>query len=100
MIIAGIVLPIAETCADVGVQVMVGTRRGDDAGELLRIFGPARTTIDLDDTQYFAVEDLAAYAQATLQLCRERTPPATPTSLTTSRRRSLLGSRNWPGGTS
>ncbi len=74
LIISGIVLPIAETCADVGVQVVVGTRRGDDAGDLLRIFGPARTTIDLDDTQYFAVEDLAAYAQATLQLCGDERP--------------------------
>lgn len=56
----------AVKCGDVGAQVIVGTRRGDDAGELLRIFGPARTTIDLDDSRYFAVEDLAAYAQATL----------------------------------
>jgi hypothetical protein len=74
LIITGIVLPIAETCADLSVQVMVGTRRGDDAGELLRIFGQARTTIDLDDTRYFAVEDLTAYAHATLQLRGDERP--------------------------
>jgi hypothetical protein len=73
-VITGIVLPIAETCADVGAQVLVGTRRSDDAGDLLRVFGPARTIVDLDDTRYFAVEDLAAYAQATLQLCGDERP--------------------------
>jgi len=46
----------------------------DDAGDLLRVFGPARTAIDLDDGRYFAVEDLAAYAQATLQLCGDERP--------------------------
>src|SRR5207248_6306090 len=42
-IITGIVLPIAQTLADLGAQVIVGTRRNDDAGDLLRDFGPART---------------------------------------------------------
>jgi hypothetical protein len=74
LIITGIALAIAQTCADVGAQVMVGTRRGDDTGDLLRIFGPASTTIDLDDTKYFALEDLAAYAQATLQLRGDERP--------------------------
>ncbi|MGI9000723.1 MAG: hypothetical protein ACR2GH_03565, partial [Pseudonocardia sp.] len=69
-----IVLPIAATCADVGAQVLVGTRRGDDAGDLLRIFGPACTIIDLDDSRYFAVDDLTAYAQATLQLRGDERP--------------------------
>jgi hypothetical protein len=73
-VITGVVLPIAETCADVGAQVAVGTRRSDDAGDLLRVFGPARTTVDLDDSRYFAVEDLAAYAQATLQLRGDERP--------------------------
>ncbi|MBV9651067.1 MAG: trypsin-like peptidase domain-containing protein [Pseudonocardiales bacterium] len=67
-IITRIVLPIVKTCADLGAQVVVGTRRRDDAGDLLRVFGAATVTIDLDDSRYFAVEDLAAYAQATLQL--------------------------------
>ena len=73
-VITGIVLPITETCADVGAQVVVGTRRSDDAGDLLRVFGPARSTVDLDDIRYFAVEDLAAYAQAALQLRGDERP--------------------------
>ena len=73
-IITGIVLPIAETCAYLGAQVVVGTRRGDDAGDLLRVFGPARSTVDLDENHYFAVEDLAAYAQVTLQLRGDERP--------------------------
>ena len=73
-ILTGIVLPIAQTCADVGAQVMVGTRRSDDAGNLLRSFGPAQVTIDLDDPRYFAADDLAAYAQATLQLRGDERP--------------------------
>jgi Trypsin-like peptidase domain/AAA ATPase domain len=74
LIITGIVLPITQTCADVGAQVIVGTRRSDGAGELLSIFGPACTTIELDDTRYFALEDLAAYAHVTLQLRGDERP--------------------------
>ncbi|MGQ0778238.1 MAG: trypsin-like peptidase domain-containing protein [Pseudonocardiales bacterium] len=73
-IITGIVLPIAATCAEVGAQVVVGTRRSDESGDLLRIFGSARTTIDLDETRYFALDDLTAYAQATLQLRGDERP--------------------------
>jgi WD40 repeat protein len=62
-IITRVVLPIAETCASVGAAVTVGTRRN-----LLRTFGPAATVVDLDLPGYFAVEDLAAYALATLRL--------------------------------
>jgi len=73
-VVTRIVLPIAATCADVGAQVLVGTRRGDDAGDLLRIFDSACIIIDLDDSQYFAVDDLTAYAQATLQLRGDERP--------------------------
>ncbi|MGH3550918.1 MAG: serine protease [Pseudonocardiaceae bacterium] len=92
-IITGVVLPIAQTCAEVGAQVLVGTRRNDDAGDLLWIFGPAQVTIDLDDTRYFAAEDLAAYAQATLQL-RGDERPVIPTSPTRWRRPLRLVSLN------
>ncbi len=61
-------LPLVETCADVGAQVVVGTRRYDAAGEFVGSFGPAATTIDLDLPAYFAFDDLAAYALASLQL--------------------------------
>jgi len=37
-IIDAVVLPLAETCADAGAQVVVGTRRHDDGGDILRRF--------------------------------------------------------------
>ena len=67
-IIERIALPLAETCSDVGVQVIVGTRRRDDGGDLLAKFCSGRVIIDLDNPGYFAEEDLAAYALACLQL--------------------------------
>jgi WD40 repeat protein len=67
-IITGIVLPLVETCGDVGAQVVVGTRRSDEGGDLVRLFGNAAVIIDLDDHQYFAEADLVAYAMASLQL--------------------------------
>ena len=35
-IIAGIILPLAETCADVGAQVIAGSRRRDGAATCWR----------------------------------------------------------------
>ena len=67
LIIAAIVLPLVETCADLGAQVVVGTRRRDADGDLLTAFGPA-WFIDLDSSDYFDEEDLVGYALATLQL--------------------------------
>ncbi|WP_329579644.1 hypothetical protein OG500_12165 [Kitasatospora sp. NBC_01250] len=68
-IVRGIVLPLVETCAgDLGVRVIVGTRRRDDAGDLLTVFGPAAHVLDLDDPEFFAQADLEAYAMATLRL--------------------------------
>jgi WD40 repeat protein len=68
LIVTQVILPLVETCADLGVQVMVGTRRRDDEGDLLRMFGAAITTIDLDAPRFFEEADLEAYALATLQL--------------------------------
>jgi len=51
------VLPLAETCADVGANVVIGTRRRDDAGDLLGRFGAAQAVLDLDKPEYFAEED-------------------------------------------
>lgn len=68
LIVQGIVLPLVETCADVGVQAVVGSRRRDDWGDLLRAFGDGLNLIDLDSPKYFELEDLEAYALATLQL--------------------------------
>ncbi|MEU4428542.1 WD40 repeat domain-containing protein, partial [Actinoplanes sp. NPDC024001] len=80
-IVEEIVLPIARTCGRAGAQVVVGTRRSDDGGDLLRLFGPDRVVVDLDDEQYFEVEDLTAYAAATLRLVgaeRDGNPYADP----------------------
>ena len=68
LILSVLLFPIVQTCSDVGAQVVIGTRRADDGGDLLAEFGPAGRILDLDDTRYFAEEDLTAYALATLQL--------------------------------
>jgi hypothetical protein len=60
--------------ADVGAQVIVGTRRRDDGGDLLGRFGGALDPIDLDEAGYFAEQDLAAYALACLQLAGDERP--------------------------
>ncbi|MFC4064452.1 hypothetical protein [Actinoplanes subglobosus] len=67
-IVEDIVLPVARTCAAAGAQVVVGTRRSDDGGDLIRLFGPDLDVVDLDDERYFEAEDLTAYALATLRL--------------------------------
>ncbi|MFG2555903.1 AAA family ATPase [Streptomyces sp. NPDC048581] len=61
-------IALAETCADVNVRVVVGSRRIDDAGDLLAPFDSALKIVDLDLPEFFAREDLVAYALATLQL--------------------------------
>lgn len=66
-VITKVILPLAETCADIGAQIAVGTRRADTDGGLLAAFGAAASLIDLDTPAYFAPEDLVAYARAVLQ---------------------------------
>ena len=73
-IIDQVVLPLVETCSDAGAQVVVGTRRRDDGGDLLGRFVGALESIDLDDPGYFAEDDLAAYALACLQLAGDERP--------------------------
>jgi WD40 repeat protein len=68
LVVRKVLVPLAETCADVGARVLVGTRRRDDGGDLIGEFGRARREIDLDVPRYFAAEDLVGYALATLQL--------------------------------
>ncbi|UQU63411.1 trypsin-like peptidase domain-containing protein [Couchioplanes caeruleus] len=65
-LIRDVVLPLTHELARLGVQVVVGTRRADDMGDLLTTFGPAAEIIDLDAPEYFAEADLADYALATL----------------------------------
>ena len=79
MIVTRIVLPLAETCSDLGTQVIVGSRRRDKDGDLLAIFGSSLAVVDLDDLRFFSGEDLTAYVTATLQLAgdeREDSPYA------------------------
>ncbi|GAA3452270.1 trypsin-like peptidase domain-containing protein [Dactylosporangium matsuzakiense] len=64
--------PLAAQCADVGVQVIIGSRRADDAGDLLARLADA-VLIDLDNADYFAEADLAAYARVTLRQASEKT---------------------------
>jgi WD40 repeat protein len=67
LIIDQVALPLLRQCSGLGVQVVIGTRRQDDAGSLISAFGSAVVPIDLDADEYFELEDLEAYALATLQ---------------------------------
>lgn len=68
LIVRRILAPLVETCAHLGVRIVVGSRRRDDSGDLLGEFGRAISILDLDDPQNFKQEDLEAYTLATLQL--------------------------------
>ncbi|WP_345548971.1 hypothetical protein [Streptomyces lannensis] len=67
-IITEIIRPLVESCTDLLVHVVAGTRKQDDAGDILASFGPAGRVVNLDDTRYFEEQDLIAYARASLQL--------------------------------
>lgn len=67
LIVRQLLLPLVEACSDLGAKVLVGTRRQDDAGDLIDAFGLAHREIDLDQPSYFEIEDLQGYAMATLQ---------------------------------
>ncbi|MCG5471441.1 WD40 repeat domain-containing protein [Micromonospora sp. LAH09] len=67
LLIDELLLPLARS-ADVGAQVVVGSRRADDHGNLLSHFGDNSDLIDLDAPEFFAQSDLVDYACATLQL--------------------------------
>ncbi len=69
-----IAIPLAETCADLHVRVLIGSRRRDDAGSLLDPFGTAGRVIDLDAPEFFAAADLVAYTMVTLQLLGDERP--------------------------
>lgn len=67
-ILRHIVLPLVETCADLEVRVVVGSRLRDAAGDLVAILGGAAQLVDLDSPDYLDRKDLAAFSLATLQL--------------------------------
>ena len=62
--IRDLLVPLAE---DAGARVLVGSRRGQ-GGRLLRAFGSAAITLDLDDPALFLVDDLVRYAARSLRL--------------------------------
>ncbi|MFJ1761397.1 NACHT and WD repeat domain-containing protein, partial [Amycolatopsis sp. NPDC088138] len=68
IIVRDVLLPLVAGRGHANAQILVGTRRFDADGDLLRVFGSRVLVIDLDSATYFDVDDLAAYAQATLQL--------------------------------
>ncbi|MGD0246500.1 MAG: cytosine permease [Streptosporangiaceae bacterium] len=74
LIINRIVLPLVQTCADAGVQMVVGTRTRDGSEDLLMAFGAAARVVDLDKPEFFDLSDLKAYAVATLQLEGDERP--------------------------
>ena len=74
LVVSSLLLPIARQCSRYGAQVIVGSRRVDDLGDLLKVFGRGTHLIDLDRPEYFAAEDLEAYAEATLALLGAERP--------------------------
>jgi hypothetical protein len=73
-IIASVILPMVQTCADVGAQAVVGTRSSDADGDLLRAFRRAAVVVDLNTQAFFDFEDLTAYTLAMLQLAGDERP--------------------------
>ena len=67
-IVTKVILPMAETCADIGVQVIAGSRRSVGDVDLLAAFADSIEKLDLDDGRLFCYDDLASYVQATLRL--------------------------------
>ncbi|MGW0886002.1 AAA family ATPase [Streptomyces sp. NPDC002671] len=68
LILRRVAQPLAENLEDLGVRVVVGSRRSDDAGSLFDEFGLSTHILDLDNPEFFEFADLATYALATLQL--------------------------------
>ena len=73
-IVHDVLQPLAESCADVGVRVLVGTRKHDDGGVLVTTIGAIRNEIDLDHPEFVDLGDVTAYALATLQLTGDPRP--------------------------
>ncbi|UOX90981.1 trypsin-like peptidase domain-containing protein [Amycolatopsis sp. FBCC-B4732] len=67
-ILRDVVLPLSQTCAARGVQVVVGTRGSDEDGSLIDALGNAAAIINLDSEEYFERQDLVSYSLACLQL--------------------------------
>ncbi|MBU8858269.1 hypothetical protein KSK32_13675 [Micromonospora sp. WMMB482] len=73
-VVDDLLLPLARECGRYGARVVVGTRRGDDRGDLISCFGGPVELVDLDTPEYFAEADLVNYALATLRLLGAERP--------------------------
>ncbi|RSD11985.1 trypsin-like peptidase domain-containing protein [Amycolatopsis eburnea] len=67
-VLRDVILPLSQTCAASGVQVVIGTRGSDEDGSLIDALGNAAAVIDLDSDAYFEQRDLVSYALACLRL--------------------------------
>lgn len=61
-----VVQPIIESCWDIGVQFILGMRRHSSDGDLLKSLTGA-TVLDLDEDQFFSLQDVADWALFRLQ---------------------------------
>jgi WD40 repeat protein len=73
-----IVTQIVRPLLRAGAQVVVGSRRRDDAGDILPAFRNAVAVIDLDAPKYYSPQDVEAYALATLQQGGAEQRPGNP----------------------
>jgi WD40 repeat protein len=74
LLLSRVVLPLVQTCAPLGVQVVVGTRRYDSWGSLVDRLDGVAEFVDLDDAAFFELTDLRAYALATLRMVGDERP--------------------------
>ena len=81
LIATHLIRAVAETGANLGIGVVVATRRDDAGGSLFDYLQTAPVVVDLDSPDYFELGDLEDYALATLQLLgdeRSDSPYADP----------------------
>ncbi|MDS0148442.1 trypsin-like peptidase domain-containing protein, partial [Amycolatopsis sp. CM201R] len=98
-IIRDVLLPITAGHGPAQTKILVGTRRFVGEEDLLQLFGSRVPVIDLDEPNYFELDDLAACAQATLQL-RGAERPGNPyqsdaVAVPVARRIAALAERNF-----
>ena len=73
-IVRKVILPMTETFSDVDARVVVGSRQAGRTGDLLGRYRQSSRLVDLDDPEFYAEDDLVAYALATLQLAGDEQP--------------------------
>ena len=74
LIATHLVRALAETGANLGIGVVVATRRDDASGSLFDYLQTAPVVVDLDTPALFELSDLEDYALATLRLVGDERP--------------------------